>query len=74
MKAEIRPVPLNNPRDPYGPPLVRYIVKAYRQPRPVYVAHVTRSGYTFTLDPLHARTFSERAARKHATALSNLAW
>lgn len=72
MKTEVRSIPQNNPRDPYGPPLVRFIVRAYRKARPVYVARVTRSGYTFTRDPLHARTFSEREALKHAADLAIL--
>jgi hypothetical protein len=70
MKTEVHSIPQNNPRDPYGPPMVRFIVRVYRQQRPAYVAHITRSGYTFTRDPLHARTFSEREALKHAADLA----
>lgn len=64
----------NNPRDPYGPPRLGFIVKAIDpdNARPLYIRTYSRKGYTWTTDPTHARHFSRETAQRHADNLSNL--
>lgn len=71
--SEIISQVVNNPRDPYGPPLVRYILRVREQEtgRWYYVRKITpvRNGmptqYTFTSDHTHARCMTFRTARRH---------
>ena len=75
ITAEVLSAVENNPRDPYGPPLVRYIVRvedpAYH--RPLFIRAFSCKGYRWTTDPTYARHFSLATAQKHARHLSTLA-
>ena len=75
ITAEVLSAVENDPRDPYGPPLVRYIVRvddpSYN--RLLFIRAFSRHGYRWTTDPTYARHFSLATAQKHAQHLSNLA-
>lgn len=75
MKTEILTVPRNNPRDPYGPPMLWAIVKVFDPTyhRPLYIRTASAKGYTFTTDWLYTRHFHHATAQKHAAHLSDLA-
>ena len=75
MKTDILDAVINNPRDPYGPPLLRYVVRVYDPdyPRPLFIRTASRSGYRWTTDPTYARHFTLAAARRQAEVMENLA-
>lgn len=59
---------VNNPADPYGPPLVRFVVRVRDSEtgRWWYVQTVRNGRYTFTRSSCAARHFiTERTARRH---------
>lgn len=70
--AEVLDAVRNDPRDPYGPPVVGYIVRVNdpEHPWPLYVRTYSRKGYTWTTDHTYARHFTPAAAQKHARALT----
>ena len=74
VQAEIILRVRNNPRDPYGPPRLGFIVKATgpNYHCPLYIRTSSAKGYTWTQDPLYARHFSRKTAQRHADSLSNL--
>lgn len=63
---------VNNPADPYGPPLVKYMVRVRDRDtrRWWYIRTVHHAGggqvrrYTFTSDPTYARLMTFRTARR----------
>ena len=75
ITAEVLSAVENNPRDPSGPPLVKYIVRVQDPTyhRPLFIRAFSRNGYRWTTDPTYARHFSLVTAQKHAQHLSNLA-
>lgn len=54
--------PFNNPVDPYGPPLVRWIVRVrdFSTGRWWYVKQFRSGVPTWTSDPTYAKAYSER--------------
>lgn len=69
--TEVRSIVVNDPADPYGPPLIKYALRVRDRDtgRWWYVRTCSnRSGqprYTFVGDMLGARLMSYRTARRH---------
>lgn len=72
-RSEVISQVVNNPADPYGPPLVKYVlrVREHETGRWYYVrvVHPRQPGrtwtYTFTTDFTYAKLMSFRTARTH---------
>ena len=69
--SEVMSRPVCDPRDTYGPPLIKYMLRVRDRDTGKwwYVRTFTRSRddrrYTFTSDPTYARLMSLRSAREH---------
>jgi len=70
--SEVLSRPVNNPRDPYGPPLIKFMLRVRDRDTGKwwYVRTFSkRAGedrrYVFTSDPTYARLMSLRTARLH---------
>lgn len=57
--------PFNNPVDPYGPPLVRWIVRVRNVStgRWWYIRQFRSGAPVWTSDPTYAKAYSERRSR-----------
>lgn len=64
-ETEIRQCPVNNPKDPYGHPLIVHIVCARDETtgRWWYVKQYRSGVFTWTRDQLYARHYSAARAR-----------
>ena len=74
-RIDILKAPRNNPRNPYGPPVIWRIIREVSPHgfRPHYVMSISRAGHiVWTRDPIHARLFRPAAAEKLAHSLSDL--
>ena len=76
-RSEVVSRPVTNPADPYGPPLIKYMlrVRCYENGRWWYVrsySNTRETGpcYKFTSDPTYARLMSLRTARSHQGNMS----
>ena len=74
--SEVMSRPVCDPRDPYGPPLIKYMLRVRDRDTGKwwYVRTFTRSRddrrYTFTSDPTYARMMSLRSAACTASAIA----
>ena len=72
-RSEVISQVVNNPADPYGPPLVKYVLRVRERETGrwyyVRVVHPRQPGrtwtYTFTTDKTYAKLMSLRTARTH---------
>lgn len=57
--------PFNNPGDPYGPPLVRWVVRVrdFSTGRWWYLRQFRSGAPAWTSDPTYAKEYSERRSR-----------
>ena len=73
-RTETFSTPINNPADPYGPPLIRYVVRVLESDtgRWLYIRTVHNGKYTFTRSLCFARHFiTERTARRHQACMTS---
>ena len=75
--SEVISCPVNNPRNPYGPPLIKYMLRVRDRDTGKwwYVWHISRRfgedrRYVFTRDPTYARLMSLRTAREHQSNMT----